>query len=216
VASAQAKLERIMPANLKHRVRAVDETVKLDLARATAPGDNAALVALSAAAQTQRRVHLHYRAAQRSESERDFDPYGLVYRGGCWYAVGMCHLRQGLRSFRLDRIQQVQQLEARFKRPPDFDALAHLAFSVATLPRAYTIEVLLKADLKTARAHIADSIGVFEQVTGGVLIRNQSDDLDWFARQLARLPFAFEIRSPHELRAALKDCAQRLMKLADG
>src|SRR4051812_30527408 len=33
VASAQAKLERIMPANLKKRVRAVDETVRLDMVR---------------------------------------------------------------------------------------------------------------------------------------------------------------------------------------
>ncbi|MBC7988183.1 MAG: HTH domain-containing protein, partial [Luteimonas sp.] len=31
VASAQAKLERVMPGNLKRRVRAVDETVALDL-----------------------------------------------------------------------------------------------------------------------------------------------------------------------------------------
>ena len=33
VASAQAKLERVMPANLKRRVRAIDETVALDLSR---------------------------------------------------------------------------------------------------------------------------------------------------------------------------------------
>src|SRR4029077_8350685 len=56
VASAQAKLERVMPAPLQRRVRAVDETVTLDLSRPRAPGDNAALVTLSGAAQTQTRV----------------------------------------------------------------------------------------------------------------------------------------------------------------
>src|SRR5262245_54159905 len=39
VASAQAKLERVMPVSVKRRVRAVDETVTLDLSRPTAPSD---------------------------------------------------------------------------------------------------------------------------------------------------------------------------------
>ncbi|MFC5474335.1 helix-turn-helix transcriptional regulator [Paraherbaspirillum soli] len=215
VASAQSKLERIMPANLKRRVSAIDQTVKLDLSRATAPGNNAALLALSAAAQARQRVRLYYRSAQQNDSEREFDPYGLAYRDGCWYVVGMCHLRHGLRSFRLDRIRQVDLLEVSFMRPADFDALAYLSLSVATLPRAFTVEVLLKADLDSARSHLFEAIGVFEQTAEGVLIRNQSDDLDWFARQLARLPFAFEIRRPAELRDALKACAKRLLQLAD-
>jgi predicted DNA-binding transcriptional regulator YafY len=214
VASAQAKLERIMPANLKRRVSAVDETVRLDLSQAVSPADNAALVALSTAAQNRQRVHLHYRSAIGGDSERDFDAYGLVYRGGRWYVAGMCHLRKDLRSFRLDRIGQVQLLEQRFIRPAGFDALAHLAFSVATMPRAFAIEVLLKTDLKSARDHLSDAIGIFEQAGDGVLVHNQSDDLDWFARQLARLPFPFEIRHPPELRDAVKTCAQRLLALA--
>src|SRR5436190_20688884 len=123
VASAQAKLERVMPATLKRRVRAVDETVSLDLSRPKAPGDNAALVTLSGAAQTQTRVRMSYRAAQRNETERDFDPYGLGYREGCWYVVGMCHLRHGLRSFRLDRVLSVQPRDVSFARPAAFDAL---------------------------------------------------------------------------------------------
>src|SRR3954471_14435310 len=61
VASAQAKLERIMPANLKRRVRAVDETARLDMVRAVAPADNDALVTLSSAALAQQRVYMHYR-----------------------------------------------------------------------------------------------------------------------------------------------------------
>lgn len=211
VASAQAKLERIMPANLKRRVSAVDETVKLDLSQAISPADNAALVALSAAAQNRQRVHLHYRSASGDDSERDFDAYGLAYRGGRWYVVGMCHLRKDLRSFRLDRIGEVQLLETSFTRPPDFDALAHLALSVATIPRAFAIEVLLKTDLKSAREQLFDAIGIFAQTEDGVLVRSQADDLDWFARELARMPFAFEIHSPPELRDAVRVCAQRLL-----
>jgi len=37
------------------------------------------------------------------ETERAVDPYGVLYRNGGWYMGGYCHLRQGLRAFRLDR-----------------------------------------------------------------------------------------------------------------
>src|SRR5262245_36473943 len=193
VASAQAKLERVMPANLKTRVRALDETVTLDLSRPVALQDNAALVALSAAAQSRTRVHLQYRAARLEDTRRDFDPYGLAYRGGCWYVVGHCHLRHGLRSFRLDRVQSVTPLRVSFERPDGFDALGHLTFSVATLPRAHAIEVLLETDLATARRALFAAIGVLEPAPEGVLLRAQADDLDWFARELSRLAFGFRV-----------------------
>jgi predicted DNA-binding transcriptional regulator YafY len=214
VASAQAKLERVMPANLKRRVRAVDETVTLDLSRPVAPGDNAALGALTSAAQTRMRVSMRYRAAQRDVTERDFDPYGLAYRGGRWYVVGMCHLRRGLRSFRLDRVQSVRPLAVTFTRPPQFDALGHLTFSIATLPRAHTAEVLLKTSLQSAQRQLFSAAGVLEWTGEAVLLRAQVDDLDWFARELARLPFDFEIRRPVELREALAAHAKRLHQQA--
>jgi predicted DNA-binding transcriptional regulator YafY len=214
VTSAQAKLERIMPATLKQRVRAVDQTVQLDLAKGGAAADNGTLALLCAAAQAGQRVALRYRAPGGAETAREFEPYGLVYHGGCWYAVGWCRLRQALRSLRLDRIVEVGATGGCFARPLGFDALKYLGEAVAKLPRAHAIEVLLKTDLQTARAHLFDAVGVYEQTAGGILLHNQSDDLDWFARQLARLPFAFEIRSPDALRDALKACAARLLELA--
>src|SRR5260370_5664526 len=48
VASAQAKLERVMPAGLKKRVPALDETVTLDLSHSTVATRHACPVALSA------------------------------------------------------------------------------------------------------------------------------------------------------------------------
>jgi predicted DNA-binding transcriptional regulator YafY len=211
IASAQAKLERVMPAALQRRVRATDETIALDLSRGrTAGGDSGTLRTLSAAAQARQRVHLRYRSAARADSERDFDPYGLAWRGGAWYAVGHCHLRKGLRSFRLDRIASATPLPVSFARPPTFDALAHLAFSLATRPRAHAIEVLLRTDLATARREVFDAIGLLDAIDGGVRLLAQADDLDWFARELARLPFAFEVRAPQPLREALHALGARL------
>jgi predicted DNA-binding transcriptional regulator YafY len=214
VVSAQAKLERVMPADLRRRVRAADETVILDLPRHVPTTDGSTLATLTAAAQARRRVLLSYRSAQAAATERGFDPYGLAFRSGCWYVVGHCHLRKGLRSFRIDRIRGVRDTGAPFERPEGFDALAHLTFSVATIPRTFAVEVLLRADIEAARRALFPAIGILEPASEGVLLFGQTDDLAWFARELARLPFDFEIRRPAELRHALRECARALLRRA--
>jgi len=212
IADAQAKLERTMPAALRQRLQAIGETVQLGLRRPNAAAGQQALGQLSLAARAGRRVRVDYVDAAGKASTRVFDTYGLAFHDGCWYAVGWCHLRADVRSFRLDRIQAIASLEAGFEWPAGFDALAYLVRAVATLPRAWTVEVLLKTTLEKAQAQFFDTIGVFEQVEDGVMMHNQSDDIDWFARQLASLPFGFEIRQPPELREAVRECAERLLR----
>jgi len=182
--------------------------VQIDLSKSSSPAGTSALAALSTAAQQRVRVHMRYH-----DADRDFDPYGLAYRAGCWYAVGWCHLRRGVRSFRLDRVQSVRVLETPFARPPDFDALQHLTVSVATIPRKHAIEVVLHTDLATAQRELFATIGILEPSDDGVLLRAQADDLKWFARELARLPFAFSIRKPRALRTALANVARELLAM---
>jgi predicted DNA-binding transcriptional regulator YafY len=204
-----------LPPALKRRLRAIDETVALDLSsRNVAPEDNAALMALSAAAQQRQRVHLRYRSSEDRYTARNFDAYGLVWHGGRWYAVGHCHLRRDVRSFRLDRVIEVRALPASFGRPEDFDALAHLSRSIAMLPRKHAVEVFLHADLDRARRETFDAIGVFAPEGDGVRLSAHTDDLDWFARELARLSCDFEVLTPQALRTALKRHAARLRRVA--
>lgn len=217
VASAQAKLERVMPASLKRRVSALRESVVLEQTRPAAMFDNANLVALGNAAHDRVSVHIRYRSHGRAiASERDFDAYGVVAREGRWYVVGYCHLRRGLRSFRLDRVMSVHPLPAYFVRPAGFDALEHLKKSAASLPRVHAIEVLLKTDLHTAQRELFSAFGVLEAHMDGVLLRSQADNLEWVAQELARLPFAFEIRAPQGLNDAMIALANRLLASSTG
>jgi predicted DNA-binding transcriptional regulator YafY len=205
IASTQAKLERVMPTALRRRLKDIDETVSLDLARPFAGGTTAALLGLSAASRAQQRVRLSYRSA---------DVYGLAWRGGAWYAVGHCHLRHDLRSFRLDRVGTVEALPKSFGRPPGFDVLGHLVQSIAMLPRAHTVEVLLDTDLERARRVVFVELGTLTACQGGVRLDAQADDLAWVARELARLPFAFRIHQPAALRRALASHAETLKRQA--
>jgi len=128
--------------------------------------------------------------------------------------VGYCHLRQALRSFRLDRITHIDTINAHFKRPEGFDPLAHMMQAVATLPRKFAFELLLKTDIATAQKEVFDVLGILEAAEDGIIMRGSVEDLDWLARQISIFSFDFVVRKPEELRAELTKHAAKLVSLS--
>jgi predicted DNA-binding transcriptional regulator YafY len=214
IESAFAKLERVMPIDLKSRVRALTETITLNPDRSSVtPPREVVLSTISSAAQLCQRVHLRYHPNRGEETERDFDPYGLTYYQHRWYVVGYCHLRQELRSFRLDRVTQVHILKVDFDRPAGFDPLAYLMQAIAIMPRKYSFELLLKTDIDTAQKEVFDVLGILETTESGVLLRGSVEDLDWLARQISIFSFDFVVREPVELKAELEKHSVKLATL---
>ncbi|MBC7814926.1 MAG: YafY family transcriptional regulator, partial [Burkholderiales bacterium] len=134
VEGALAKTERVLPEKLLEQVRSLQESITFDVTPPSAPPANDLVAELSLAISQRQRVCLHYRSWDNSESERNFDPYGIVFHDGYWYTAGHCHLRQGLRTFRLDRIVALELSDQTFDRPTDFDPLGYVQQSLATIP----------------------------------------------------------------------------------
>ena len=53
-------------------------------------------------------------------STREADPYGLIHYLNSWHVIAYCHLRQDIRNFRLDRIDDLILLPKTFERPANF------------------------------------------------------------------------------------------------
>jgi predicted DNA-binding transcriptional regulator YafY len=216
VEGALAKVERVLPAQVRERLQAVLETLVMDIpADAVAPPSEV-VVTLSLAAQRGQRVWLQYRAWAGAETEREFDPYGLVYRAGRWYTAGYCHLRQGLRVFRLDRVRRVELREAQFARPESFEPLRHVERAIASTPGEWPVEALLRTSLAEASRYVPATVATLEEVDDGLLLRGETVNLAWFAHLLAGFPFPLEVRRPPELRAELRLLAESTMRLAEG
>jgi proteasome accessory factor B len=112
---------------------------------------------LEAATRNRKRAMLRYRSASEGVvQEREIDPYALAYRQGTWLVIGYCHLRQDVRSFRLDRIVEMQiapkPKSPDFERPAEFDVRTYASRSPWTFRTAPAEDVELEFRREVASA----------------------------------------------------------------
>lgn len=75
------------------------------------PAVQATLQTLREAAQAHRKLRLQYSDSQDQPSERTVRPLGCFYWGKVWTLVAWCEARQAFRSFRIDRMANVQAVQ---------------------------------------------------------------------------------------------------------
>lgn len=215
VEGALAKSERVMPQELLERARGLQEAITFKFMQPPVqPLQNSFLTQLSLAVRRQEGILLRYKSWQERETERRFDPYGIVVNEGYWYVSGYCHLRQDLRTFRLDRIASLEQEDRSFERPQAFNALDHVLESLATMPGAHNIEVLIKAPMEDVQAVVPEGIGTLEQTSQGVLLRRAANELEWIAHFLLWFDLRMVVLQPDELRQAMRELARRATRSA--
>lgn len=210
VESVQAKLERVMPALLKSRLRGISDNIRLITPRRQNAAQRSLLLKLIEAAQNSQRVRMIYCSPRDERMQRELDPYGLVFRERYWYVSGYCHLRAALRSFRLDRLSDLEILPHHFEKPSGFNAAAHLLDSMRHASRQHEVRVLLKTDIGRATQVMGDMTGLFQQQEEGLLLTMATDSHYWFAGWLMQLPFPFTIIGPPALKAAMGEHVARL------
>jgi len=212
--SAAAKIERVLPDELRERVRAFQGAMILDMPAYAAVKEEI-LARFSIAAYQRSRLWIEYWGGSRgSATERAVDVYGLVYHTGYWYAVAYCHLREDLRVFRLDRVRKSRLLEEMFSVPPAFDALDYLIGSFGSIPGIWEIEVRFRATLEQASQRIGRGVGTLEATSDGVILHCYADGLDWMARYLIETGFKFTVIRPPELREKLREIARSILHMA--
>ncbi|MCR8848333.1 YafY family transcriptional regulator [Rossellomorea sp. SC111] len=65
---------------------------------------------------------LYHKSGEEPLSERLVDPYRMIYWNNKWYVIGFCHLRNDIRSFRVDRMERLMVTETQFNGPENFSA----------------------------------------------------------------------------------------------
>lgn len=112
---AFSRVVSVLPASLRSQVQGmalVVPPVGLDAAVAQR------LQTLREAAQARRKLEVRYRDASEQRSQRVLRPLGCFYWGRVWTLGAWCETRRDFRSFRVDRIDQLQVLDTRFADEP--------------------------------------------------------------------------------------------------
>ena len=200
----------MLPTTLRRQVEALEETLGFT-ATTGAPADAAAVLLLADAIRRRRRLRTAYRTFSGDESERELSPLGLVVHKGRWYLAAHDHLRDDLRTFRVDRMWRTALVAGAAVPPPEgFDAVAHVTRSLASVPWKWEVEVLLDLPVDDAARRIPATLAELVDEPDGTLLRMGVDSLDWMATVLAGLGCGFTIRRPDELRGSVRALAERL------
>ncbi|MER5420041.1 helix-turn-helix transcriptional regulator [Streptosporangium roseum] len=213
--SALAKIQRVLPQVLRERVAAVSATLEHTRAPAAASAPKAGpLLALADAARHRQTVRLAYRSWRGESSERDLDPYGIVFHSGRWYAAGFDHGSGEVRTFRVDRVAGAVRTGRSFDDPGDFDAVAHVVGSLSAVPYRHEVKVLLAVPLEEARGRIPAETATLTETADGLLLETRAEQLGGMAQMLAGLGWPFTVITPDELRGEIRALAGRLMEAA--
>lgn len=123
-----------------------------------------AVGALREAAATHSVVRITYRSVAKEElTDRDIEPWTVFATLGRWYVVGHCRLVGGQRTFRVDRIKEMEVLDERFVPPEtvpepgvgyspaedDIECVVDLAPSARWVLEYYPVEVVRESSRTT-------------------------------------------------------------------
>jgi predicted DNA-binding transcriptional regulator YafY len=174
------------------------------------------VLVLAEAISRRRRVHVRYRSFAGEETERELSSHALVVHSGRWYLAAHDHLREALRTFRVDRFTSVATRDAAAVPPPDgFEPIAYVSRSLAQVPWPWQLEVLLDLPIDEAARRLPATLAELGPEGDRTRLRLRASSLDWAAALLGGLGCDFAIVEPDELRTAVRALARRLRRIAD-
>ncbi|MEV0295188.1 YafY family protein [Nocardia sp. NPDC050710] len=211
---ALAKLEQVLPATLRRRVRVLGTA----LVPPTGDGpavDPEALTVLAAAVTNRERVRFAYRKDSTTETRRHVEPLGLVPSRRRWYLVAHDMDRDDWRIFRVDRIERPQPTGARFtpRSLPAADPAAYVTghrTDWGTVP--FRVSVTIDAPAGRVAGRLGDSPGEVTSVDDMScrLDAVRDDSPEWLAHRLIGLGADFQVHEPPVLVEHLRAISARI------
>jgi len=209
---ALAKLDNVLPDEQRREVAWARQAV-LSIGTNWADPNLAVpyLEQLRDAMRERRRVRMRYRGRSQQEPEqRNVDVYKLVSRWGRQYCIGYCHRRKAPRTFRLDRILDLEILDQTFAEPTDFNLQEYLATDPFFQP---TLRARLRFGPESAVVALNNRAyweSFEEQPDGAVVVTFAAPDLEAAAGMVLRVGFPAVILEPEALRELVREQARAI------
>lgn len=159
-------------------------------------------------------LHLSYFSMNKdSITEREVDPYSIVFRQGAWYLIAYCNTRNEVRIFKVSRIRELELTNTPFMKPANFSVKEYLKNSWGIF-RGEQTQVKIKFS-KEAAEFIKETLWHENQeieklADGNILFSVYVNGLGEIKRWVMGFGMDAEVIEPEALR---KDIAQEIEKL---
>ncbi len=210
---ALVKLEQVLPAHRRRRVRAL-QSASSSVPAGGPTVDPECLTVLAAACRDTQRVRFAYRSRDGEDTRREVEPDALVNVGRRWYLVAWDRDREDWRTFRVDRMRAPATTGVRFppRSLPAPDAASFVAQQLSAAPNRYDARLTLHAPADAVRGSTwGGTLTPLDERTSE--FRTGDDNLEWLAVRVLMLGVDFEVHEPPELAAQLRVWGERLARL---
>lgn len=207
---ALTKLDQVLPARLRHEVRALSGSVE-SFGGGRAAVDPEALMTLARACRDEVEVGFDYPSGAEVRRRRG-EPYRLVASDRRWYLLAYDLDREDWRTFRVDRMTDASARTWRFRPREAPDAATYVQEGVASRVYSHRARFLVHASADTVRAQIPASAAVVRpRGSGRCEVLSGAERLDAVLMHVLLLGHDFEVLDPPELGARCRALAQRLL-----
>ncbi len=107
--SASTKVKAILKDSQKHKISFIDKRFEIRVETDKKLLSNY-LIELQQSISSCALIHLEYISLNGDKTEREVEPFSILFNQGYWVLVAFCRLRNDYRAFRLDCIQVIKIL----------------------------------------------------------------------------------------------------------
>ena len=214
---ALEKILSCLPVESQKKVDAGRQAVDIRLTKHPVGIGRTLFQQVEEAVRERRRLSLRYYTKSRETwTERILDPYVIVFRGRAWYVVGFCHLRGGVKLFRLDRMEAVELLLTTFELPKNFSPDAFFAGSWL-IEQGETVRVKLKFAPAAARwvrdEQFHESQQTEELANGSILFEVCVQGTREITRWILGYGGDVEVLEPEAVRQAVAEAGRNMAEI---
>jgi predicted DNA-binding transcriptional regulator YafY len=207
LASAFAKMQELLPEEVKVSPESLDAYLSLDLGPVHAP-DAAVFREILTAQRLRRRAIVRYRSLSSNRTtNRRIHAYHVFNLRGNWYVAAWDENRRSVRDFAIHRIRRVTITTESYEVPPEFDFRRYMADSFGIEKGGRAVEVAVRFGPTQARwireRKWHRSARIQEELDGSLVLRLRVAETSELRRWILQFGSQAEVLAPASLRRAV-------------
>lgn len=214
----ELKIKNTLPKELKDFMASLDNRTVVDpfLHFGTEKKQGGSWYLISSAISQKKKISFTYTAkSDGKKTDREIDPYLLVFYRDHWNVIGFSHKRDAVRNFVLDRMENVKILDQEYEQYGEIDAEA-LIFGSNELGAKIDVHVYSEAD-RVFRANLPTKIFKENAVSANkIKVSFKFENLDYINEWLLQFGDKVEIIGPDELLEKRKSLLAKMMDQIEG